>query len=103
MQLGLRAGSTLKEEMRVTAKQLLLKNIGQLAATAANGSMFMGTLDSVVSSAGKYELTIGGNTFCVDADHPIEIRRTEVSESLQLANELTEDFLDSLEGDNAVA
>jgi hypothetical protein len=63
----------------------------------------MGRLDSVVSSAGKYELTIGGNTFCVDADHPIEIRRTEVSESLQLANELTEELIDSLEVEDAAA
>ncbi|MDR6794835.1 hypothetical protein J2X12_002846 [Pseudarthrobacter oxydans] len=82
--------------MRISAKQLLLKNINQLAASAANGSLYMGRLDSVVSSAGKYELTIGGNTFEVDGDHPIEIRRTEISESLQLANELTEDLLDSL-------
>jgi hypothetical protein len=83
--------------MRITAKQLLLKNIDQLAATAASGSMYMGRLESVVSSAGKYELTVGGNTFVVGADHPIEIRRTEVSESLQLANELMEDWLDTLE------
>lgn len=58
----------------------------------------MGRLDSVVSSAGNYELTIGGNTFWVESDHPIEIRRTDISESLQLANELTEDMADLLEG-----
>jgi hypothetical protein len=90
--------------MRIAAKQLQLRNVQQLASTAANGSMYMGRLDSVVASAGKYELTIGGNTFWVDGDHPIEIRRTDISESLQLANELTEDFLDSLEvAENAVA
>jgi hypothetical protein len=89
--------------MRIVARQLLLKNLDQLASVAANGSQYMGRLDSVVSSAGKYELTIGGNTFCVDADHPIEIRRTEVSESLQLANELTEELIDSLEVEDAAA
>lgn len=89
--------------MKIQARQLLLKNIGQLAATAANGSMYMGTLDSVVASAGSYELTIGGNTFVVGAEQPVEIRRTEVSESLQLANELTEDLLDSLGDDEDAA
>lgn len=92
-----------KEIMKITARQLLLKNVDQLASTAANGSHYMGRLDSVVSSAGKYELTIGGNTFCVDADHPIEIRRTEISESLQLANELHEELLESLEAEDAAA
>jgi hypothetical protein len=86
--------------MRITARQLLLKNIQQLAATAANGAMYMGRLDSVVSSAGKYELTIGGNTFWVGSEHPIEIRRTDISESLQLANELSEDLIESLEAEN---
>jgi hypothetical protein len=89
--------------MRITAKQLLLKNLQQLASTAANGSLYMGRLDSVVASAGKWELTIGGNTFEVDGDHPIEIRRTEISESLQLANELHEDLLDALGVDDAAA
>jgi hypothetical protein len=92
---------TKENDLKVTARQLLLKNVNQLASTAANGSHYMGRLDSVVSSAGKYELTIGGNTFTVDADHPIEIRRTEVSEALQLANDLQEEFLDALEGDDA--
>ena len=92
-----------KEVMKIQARQLLLKNVQQLAATAANGSMYMGRLDSVVSSAGKYELTIGGNTFCVGADHPIEIRRTDISESLQLANELTEELLENLEAEDAAA
>jgi hypothetical protein len=87
--------------MRIQAKQLLLKNVQQLAATSANGALYMGRLDSVVASAGNYELTIGGNTFWVEGDHPIEIRRTEISESLQLANELQEDFLDTLEAKSA--
>jgi hypothetical protein len=53
--------------MRIVAKQLLLKNLDQLAATAANGSLY-------------------------------------VSESLQLANELTEELIDSLEvAEDAVA
>lgn len=90
--------------MRITAKMLQLRNVNQLAATTVDGTTYMGQLDSVVSSLLGYDIVIGGHQLSLDSGHPIEIRRTDISESLQLANELQEDMADLLEaGKHAVA
>lgn len=83
--------------MRIIARQLQLRNLQELAATTVDGTTYMGQLESVVSSLLGYEVSIGGTLLKLDASHPIEIRRTAISESLQLANELQEEYLDSLE------
>ena len=89
--------------MRIMAKQLLLKNLGELAATTVDGTTYMGQLESVTSGLLGYEVVIGGHVLKLDAGHPLEIRRTAISESLQLANELQEELIDSLEADDAAA
>lgn len=76
---------------------LQLRNVNQLAATTVDGTTYMGQLDSVVSSLLGYDIVIGGHQLSLDSGHPIEIRRTDISESLQLANELQEEFLETLE------
>ena len=89
--------------MRIVAKQLQLRNLQELAATTVDGTTYMGRLDSVVSSLLGYDVVIGGHSITLDAGHPLEIRRTAISESLQLANELQEDLIDSLAVEDAVA
>ena len=89
--------------MRIVARQLMLKNLNELASTTVDGTTYMGQLESVTSSLLGYEVVIGGHVLKLDAGHPLEIRRTAISESLQLANELQDDLLDSLGAEDAVA
>ncbi|MBT2587905.1 hypothetical protein [Arthrobacter sp. ISL-95] len=82
--------------MRITAKQLQLRNVSQLAAVEKAGLVYMGRLDSVVSDSKFYFVNIGGTTLTLDPDHPVEIRRTSGAESLAVSVELQEDMVEGL-------
>lgn len=83
--------------MKITARQIQLRNCGQLAQTTKGLTTYMGRLDSVVSSGAAYDVTIGGHLLKLDASHPLEIRRTPALDALVEANWINEDIADLLE------
>lgn len=91
--------------MRITASQIQLRNVGQLAqATTLEGVTIMGRLDGVAFSGdGNYILSIGRNGFKVPGDHPVDIRRSANLDALVNGNENTGDIADRLEADDAAA
>ena len=85
--------------MKVQASGLQLRNIGQLARTTTlDGVTVMGRLNEVCYREDVYALTIGGSTFQVSADHPIDIRR---SANLDALVNISDGIDDGLEADNA--
>jgi hypothetical protein len=88
-----------RNQLKITARQLQLRNIEQLAQTTTlDGITTMGRLDSVsYDSDGTYALSIGGCVFNVPSDHPIDIRRTASADALVIANDIAEDMVDRLE------
>lgn len=90
--------------MRITAKDIQLRNLQQLAqATSIDGITVMGRLESVAFAKERYtyQLVIGGNTLHVPADHPLDIRRTAEADALVVANDVHYDIADSLEAEHA--
>lgn len=79
--------------MRITADQIQLRNLTQLAkVTKPNGVTVMGRLNEV-SYGGSvfYTLTVGGSTFTVPADHPVDIRRSaNLDELVTISDDLSE-------------
>lgn len=89
--------------MRITTKQLQLRNLGQLAAVTVDGKLYMGRLDSVIIDGLTVEVTIGGVELVTEPDYQIEIRRTPALDALVEANWINTDMADLLEevADNA--
>ena len=82
--------------MRITAKQLQLRNVSQLAAVTKDEKTYMGRLDSVIFSPAAVHASIGGTFLTLDHDHPVEIKRTAGAESLAASVDLQEDLVDGL-------
>jgi len=85
--------------VRITANQIQLRNLQQLARTTTlDGVTVMGRLNEVCYREDVYALTIGGSTFQVPADHPIDIRR---SANLDALVNIEAGVDEGLEADNA--
>jgi len=85
-----------RNQLRITAKQLQLRNVSQLAAVTKDSKTYMGRLDSVIFTPTFVSANIGGAVLILDLDHPVEIRRTSGAESLAVSVELQEDLVEGL-------
>lgn len=85
-----------RNQLRITAKQLQLRNVSQLAAVTHNEKTYMGRLDAVEFTNSFIHVTIGGTKLTLDHAHPLEIQRTSAAESLAISVDLQEDIADGL-------
>jgi hypothetical protein len=86
----------LRNKLRITAKQLQLRNVNQLAAVTKDSKTYMGRLDSVIFSPACIFANIGGTVLTLDHDQDIEIRRTSSAEALAVSVEIQEDIAEGL-------
>lgn len=85
-----------RNKLRITAKQLQLRNVNQLAAVTKDGKTFMGRLDSVIFSPTSILATIGGSALILMPEQEVEIRRTSSAEALAVSVEIQEDIAEGL-------
>jgi len=85
-----------RNKLQITARQLQLRNVTQLAAVEKAGLTYMGRLDSVVSDGKLYFVSVGGTTLTLDPGHPVEIRRTSGAEKLAESVEVQEEIAEGL-------
>lgn len=83
--------------MKIEAKNLQLRNVGQLAAITVGAVTYMGHLEAVAMRGLTVDLVVGGHELTTLPEHAIEIRRTPVLDALVELSFLHEDTADMLE------